>query len=300
MRPTLEELIADKEQDKQRAAAEMIAGILNGSKHWPIHKQQTLWSWLAPFITQIFSSNLKTDTLQVWTSFLEYMFYRKDPRRPQLQPLLEHVLAAFHELDFDAELSFDVVKILSLCRACYEELGMKFTPWVDEVLERCWKEIWSDHDEVRAYIGEILAFSDRIKVRIVNETGIILIIRQSLPRPSVPTCEAFVKECRILPLDYDIMGMRGTFHKGKIQELVDNFKVWREDRVPGARAFQSRYDRQASFVIDRLSLLTHLQRGCNGMQMAFPVAARHTCDWGLRLYSAFDGTALDLTAWMHS
>lgn len=30
LKPVLEELIADKEQDKQRAAAEFLAGVLNG------------------------------------------------------------------------------------------------------------------------------------------------------------------------------------------------------------------------------------------------------------------------------
>lgn len=39
------------------------------------------------------------------------------------------------------------------------------------------------------------------------------------------------------------MGMRGTYHKQRIEGLVEGFKIWREERVPGARAFQSKYDR---------------------------------------------------------
>ena len=39
------------------------------------------------------------------------------------------------------------------------------------------------------------------------------------------------------------MGIRGTYHKDRIEELVDGFKAWREERIPGARAFQSKYDR---------------------------------------------------------
>lgn len=32
MKPTLEKLLADKDQDKQRAAAELLAGVLNGKR----------------------------------------------------------------------------------------------------------------------------------------------------------------------------------------------------------------------------------------------------------------------------
>ncbi|KAJ7597613.1 hypothetical protein C8J56DRAFT_1001469 [Mycena floridula] len=223
LKPVLKELIEDKDQDKQRAAAEFLAGVINGSKHWPTNKQQLLWDWVNPFWKSIFQ-NLKTDTLTIWTSFIEYLFYNKDPRR--LQPLVDYIMEALMSLDFNAELSFDAVKILALFRSFYEELGSKFDAWLDQVLDRCWKEIHSDHDECQ-------------------------------PRPSLPTPEVLVKECRLLPLDYDIMGMRGTYHKGRIEELVQNFKVWREERVPGVRAFQSKYDRVAITVCKWLFQSVH-------------------------------------------
>jgi proteasome activator subunit 4 len=47
------------------------------------------------------------------------------------------------------------------------------------------------------------------------------------------------------------MDMRGSYHGQRVQELVDRFKVWREERVPGVRAFQSMYDR---YVWDTTSL----------------------------------------------
>jgi proteasome activator subunit 4 len=39
------------------------------------------------------------------------------------------------------------------------------------------------------------------------------------------------------------MGIRGTYHKTRVDELVDRFKEWRTARVSGVRAFQSTYDR---------------------------------------------------------
>ncbi|KAF9036519.1 hypothetical protein BDZ89DRAFT_1100671 [Hymenopellis radicata] len=230
LKPILESLIVNKEQDKQRAAAELLAGIIGGSKHWPLNKQKILWDWFKPFMKTIMA-NLKTDTLVTWTSFLEYVFYRKDPRR--VQSIMDCVLSEVMTMDFNAELSFDVIKVLSLFRACYEEMGWKFTAWLDQILQRCWKEIHCEHDDVRTYIAEFMSFADKIKWS---------------PRPTIPSAEVFVKECRVLPVDYDIMGMRGAYHKIRVSQLVVNFAQWREERIPGVRAFQSKYDRVGIMV----------------------------------------------------
>ncbi len=71
LRPTLEGLLADKDKNKQRAAAELIAGLIGGAKHWPRTKQESLWEWLTPKIDKMLGSNVKSDTLLIWTSFLE-------------------------------------------------------------------------------------------------------------------------------------------------------------------------------------------------------------------------------------
>lgn len=63
------------------------------------------------------------------------------------------------------------------------------------------------------------------------------------PKPASLDVEAFVRECREMTDDADIMGIRGTYHTNRVLELVDNFKVWREQRLPGVRAYQSTYDR---------------------------------------------------------
>ncbi|KAF8624763.1 hypothetical protein AX15_005657 [Amanita polypyramis BW_CC] len=225
LRPILERLVADKEQDKQRGAAEFLAGVIGGSKHWPISKQLRLWEWFIPFIGQILK-DIKTDTLSVWTSFLEYVFHNKDPRR--VQALVDYVSKEFQVLDFNAELAFDAVKVLSLFRAFYEGLGRKFIPWTDDTIERFWKEISSEHDEVRAMVGEVLVFTEYIMWN---------------PTPSIPKVDVFIKECRLLPLEVDIMGTRTGYHLQRVQDLAQRFKVWREERLPGVRAFQSTYDR---------------------------------------------------------
>lgn len=52
------------------------------------------------------------------------------------------------------------------------------------------------------------------------------------------------------------MDMRGRYHVERVLELVARFKVWREDRVPGVRAFQSMYDRWALSIIFREAIPT--------------------------------------------
>ena len=66
---------------------------------------------------------------------------------------------------------------------------------------------------------------------------------QRKPNVSVPIAETVVRECRTVSLDADIMGVRGLYHAERVAELVKRFKIWREERIPGVRAFQSTYDR---------------------------------------------------------
>jgi len=240
LRPTVEMLIINVDQNKQRGAAEFLAGILGGSKHWPVHKQNRLWDWFLPHMKNIFKNNIKTDTLPIWTSFVEYMLFHKDPRR--VQPLVDLLVHQFEHVDFNEESTFATTQVLCFYRAFYEELNWKFNPWVDEMVHRGWAELGCEHDEVRSYIGEMLAFSEKIKRR---------------PRPSIPDTETFVAECRTLTVDYDIMSSRGTYHEGRVLELVKKFKIWREQRLPGARAFQSTYDRVGILVCKWLFQVLH-------------------------------------------
>ncbi|TDL28808.1 ARM repeat-containing protein [Rickenella mellea] len=226
LRPVLEGLIAHVDQNKQRAAAELLAGVLGASKHWPMTLQSRLWDWFTPLIGKVLGTTVKTDTLMIWSSFLEYMFYCRDPRR--VQPLVDYLLETFKSTDYNGESSFDAAKTCSFFRAFYEELSWRFYPWVDDMLSRYWMEISSEHDEVRAYIADALEFSGKIKWR---------------PKPSLPIAEVFVRECRTLPGSYDIMGIRGTYHMPRVLELIEKFETWRDERIPGARAFQSTYDR---------------------------------------------------------
>lgn len=84
------------------------------------------------------------------TIVVKYTFFHKDPRR--VQPLVDFIVDAFKNLDFNTELSFDAVKVIALFRTFWEELGRKFDAWTDETVERSWSEIHGEHDDVGTFL----------------------------------------------------------------------------------------------------------------------------------------------------
>lgn len=62
--------------------------------------------------------------------------------------MVDYVVDEFNAIDYNAEMTFDAVKVLSLFRAFYEELGRKFSAWTDDALARSWAELNSEHDDV--------------------------------------------------------------------------------------------------------------------------------------------------------
>jgi len=90
------------------------------------------------------------------------MFYHRDPRRAQ--PLVDQLIDEFNSVDFNGESTFAISQVLCFYRAFYEELGWRFEPWADDMITRAWPEIGCEHDEVRSYIGEMLAVAEKAKV----------------------------------------------------------------------------------------------------------------------------------------
>ncbi|KAG8866672.1 hypothetical protein FRC20_007837 [Serendipita sp. 405] len=239
--PTLEKLLADKEQNKQRAAAELLAGVIAGSKNWDFPAQNKLKEWLSPQLPTILGQNLKTDTLGIWTSFIEYTLGNRDPRRIFPQLIIEFLMRENQTMEYNQELSFDAIRICCFTQSMAEALGWRFRPWIGPIVDRHWQELASDHDEVRAYIADALQLFDKIMWR---------------PKPSVPTVEVVVRECQTLS-ENDIMSIRNFPLSGRFQELLPRFAQWRTERLPGARAIHSTYDRAATTVLKWLFMALH-------------------------------------------
>lgn len=64
--PIVDAYLADsKDRHKQRAAGELLGGLLRGSKHWPMRKQRRVWEWLSPKLPKIFDG-MTPDTQPAW------------------------------------------------------------------------------------------------------------------------------------------------------------------------------------------------------------------------------------------
>ena len=76
----IERLVQEKQESSQRCAAEIITGMVMGSKHWDFDKVSRLWSWLLPALRTALT-NISVETLKDWDSCFSHMVQNRDPRR---------------------------------------------------------------------------------------------------------------------------------------------------------------------------------------------------------------------------
>ena len=69
LRGRLEQLCGDQAESSQRAAAEVLAGLVRGSKHWDWESSVELWDWLAPLLRTVLG-NVTTETIRDWGTCL--------------------------------------------------------------------------------------------------------------------------------------------------------------------------------------------------------------------------------------
>lgn len=87
-----------------------------GSKNWPLASQETLWNWVTPQLPKILGQNVKSNTLSVWTSFLEYILGNRDPRRAQ--PVVDYIIQETRIMEYNQELSLDGTIFFSAIDTC--------------------------------------------------------------------------------------------------------------------------------------------------------------------------------------
>ncbi|CAF5225447.1 unnamed protein product, partial [Rotaria magnacalcarata] len=77
-------LVREKTKEKQegshRVAAEIVAGMIRGSKYWTIEMLDELWLKLTPLLNEV-CSNLGPETLSYWASCFKLGLEDEDPRR---------------------------------------------------------------------------------------------------------------------------------------------------------------------------------------------------------------------------
>ncbi len=80
----MERLVTDRDQSTQetnhKLAAELVAGLIRGSKYWQLTELKEMWAQLK-IIFDIVVTNLSTVNLDMWIQCLSTSFEDQDPRR---------------------------------------------------------------------------------------------------------------------------------------------------------------------------------------------------------------------------
>ncbi|KAG2149717.1 armadillo-type protein [Suillus cothurnatus] len=168
--PVVEPLMTDTDKFKQAAAAEMLTGLLRGSKHWPKQTREELWSWLTPRFDVILAQ-AKPDTVSYWTSFLE--------------PLVNWILSL--HLDFQGDSAFSS-KFLSLTKALniivvfIDSVGVRFNGVSEKYASIFFNNADSNYAEIRTSIANALC-----------------LIAKYQWRPAYPSVDALLAACAESP-----------------------------------------------------------------------------------------------------
>ncbi|CEL52206.1 Proteasome activator complex subunit 4 OS=Xenopus laevis GN=psme4 PE=2 SV=1 [Rhizoctonia solani AG-1 IB] len=214
----LDDIWKEEDKFKQRAAAEILGGVMRGSKHWPKDAHTQLWSWVGERLQQIFD-RIKPDTLRIWEGMLTTQIAKRDPRR---HPYLIDFIKGL-PVDFDNESAFYVNKTISTRCIIVEELGKRLGSWLDDYLVTLFDHVDNTHSEIRSAIAQN-----------------IHCVKQAQWHPVFPSVSQFLDSCRG---EIDPLQIRQTAHMDKIEALITQFPRWRAERLPPPKVNQSQYDK---------------------------------------------------------
>ncbi|KAI7863239.1 hypothetical protein BDF14DRAFT_1734412 [Spinellus fusiger] len=146
---TLESLCCSFDQkNQQRAAAEVLAGLIRGMKHWPVAELTKTWAWLFPLLQKTFAS-ITPDSLTYWESFVKFCATNRDPRR--IRPLIDLILRADFDPTSDAAFS-ESTKLLLVCKlmTC---LRWRLLPLCGSLLDTYLDHLQHPYKQVREVLG---------------------------------------------------------------------------------------------------------------------------------------------------
>ena len=93
LKEPLEKLCSDQQESSQRCAAEMMCGLIRGSKHWTWEMTENLWDWLVPVLRKLLG-NVTVETIRDWGICFATASESRDPNRIHwmLEVLMEEPL----------------------------------------------------------------------------------------------------------------------------------------------------------------------------------------------------------------
>ncbi|KAI0034963.1 hypothetical protein K488DRAFT_83562 [Vararia minispora EC-137] len=213
----LEPLLSDDDRFKQRAAAEFVAGIARGTRHWPKGPAQKVWAWVVKWVDFKYKE-AKPDTLGIWESCVNNLLHNRDPRRSP--ELISWILSL--PTDFQSESAFSITKSLSMLGCFVDYVGFRDPHLVERHFELFLSNANIAYAELRALIAE----------------NVFLCIT-NLWAPCHSSVQAFLDACN----NDDPLSIRNVPFKDRIAKLAEQLGAWKEERLPPPRVNQSQYDK---------------------------------------------------------
>lgn len=208
--------LSSKIDDKnaQRAATELIGGMVRGSKHWKKSSLDRMWAWLTPVIQKAFQQST-SESISYWIRMVKYCCAYRDPRR--VLPLISLIFNT--PLDKNSTAAFAESKNLYLSRAVLACFSWRVSLLTPSMREDCLALVAHPYKQVR----EILGF-------VIHEQF------QLAPHPSYKSVSEFLK---IQKSEGDapspMIEALDTKSAHQIVGLVQNLEKWRMERTPAVQ-----------------------------------------------------------------
>uniref|UniRef100_A0A4W3GX57 Proteasome activator subunit 4b n=1 Tax=Callorhinchus milii TaxID=7868 RepID=A0A4W3GX57_CALMI len=162
LKPHMERLAADCHESTQRCVAEIIAGLIRGSKHWTYEKVEKLWEVLYPLLKTALS-NITVETYSDWGTCIATACESRDPRK----------LHWLFELLMECPLSGEGGSFADACRLYVLQGGLAQQEWrVPELMQRLLQylepKLTQVYKNVRERIGSVLTYIFMIDIVLPN------------------------------------------------------------------------------------------------------------------------------------
>ncbi|XP_028809979.1 proteasome activator complex subunit 4B isoform X2 [Denticeps clupeoides] len=156
--PHMERLAADSHESTQRCVAEIIAGLVRGSKHWSFKKAEALWNFLIPLMRTALS-HITVETYTDWGTCVATACESRDPRK----------LHWLFEMLMESPLSGEGGSFVDACHLYVLQGALAQQEWrVPELLHRLLEylepKLTQVYKNVRERIGSVLTYIFMIDV----------------------------------------------------------------------------------------------------------------------------------------
>eukprot|EP00127_Corallochytrium_limacisporum_P005109 Clim_evm15s199 gene=Clim_evmTU15s199 len=157
-KPHFQRLSTATEEHSQRVAAEIVAGIVRGTKHWAYEDVEAFWMDLSPDLQAALNA-ITQDTLGDWASAIRFMVYDRDPRRLfWLSRLLVDPLPFANA----GSSSFEESRRLQIILFMLDELSWRGAIFAADLLRYITPHLAHPYQQVRTKIGRAIYVAMRV------------------------------------------------------------------------------------------------------------------------------------------